>query len=251
MKEKKGIRDLYDDDKIKGFWIWTWGDGWVGPYFDNELWINLNEFVIRDFVLNPEQNEEEIFMKYAVNHLKLSDADAEKLRELCLLSTDAVYYGQASQYLNVNTWWIRDQYLTAINLDQVVRKGLQEKILAEKHENLKIWKRMEQIAYEIQMDNPEDQSFLQVSTTYGRIKYEIIDLIWQMQIMLAENEAGQKLDKEMIKATMVAYDDKWAEWTFLKKQNPNCPTLYEDYRSVYCGPPFQVSLDILKALINE
>ena len=251
MKEKKGIRDLYDDTKIKGFWTWTWGDGWVGPYFDNELWINLNEFVIRDFVLNPKQNEEEIFNKYAVNYLKLSDADAGKLRELCLLSTDAVYYGQASRYFYANPWWCRDQYLTAIDLGEVINKGIKEKVLFEKQENLMVWKKIEQIAYEINLPDSKDQSFLQVSTTYARIKYEIIDLIWQMQIMLAENEAGQKLDKEMIIAAINAYENKWEEWTSLKKNNPSCPTLYEDHRAVHCGPPFQTSLNKLKDLISE
>jgi len=52
---KKGIQDLFNDPKIKGFWIWTWGDGWVGPYFDNELWINLNEFVLRDLLLTQNK----------------------------------------------------------------------------------------------------------------------------------------------------------------------------------------------------
>ena len=70
MTEKKGIQDLYDNPLIKGFWIWTWGDSWQGPYFGNELWVNLNEFVLRSFVLNPSQSEEEIFYDYALNHLQ-------------------------------------------------------------------------------------------------------------------------------------------------------------------------------------
>ena len=251
MKEKKGIRDLYDDPKIKGFWTWTWGDGWVGPYFDNELWINLNEFVLREFILNPKQNEEEIFFNYAQQNLKLSQEDAEKFRELCLLSTDAVYYGQASRYFYANPWWVRDQYLTAIDLSEVITKGVKEEVLAEKKENLKVWKQIEKLAYEIKIPDSEDQSFVQVSTTYGRIKYEIIGLIWQLQIMIAEHEAGQELDKEMIIAAINAYENKWDEWTLLKKQNPNCPTLYEDHRSVHCGPPFQTSLVRLKETILE
>lgn len=251
MKEKKGIRDLNDDPKIKGFWTWTGGDGWVGPYFDNELWMNLNEFVIRDYVMNPKQSEEEIFNKYAINHLKLSEADAEKLRTLSLLSTDAVYYGQASRYFKADPWWCRDQYFTAINLSEVINKGIKEKVLMEKQENLKIWKKIEQLAYEITLPNPEDQSFLQVSTTYARIKYEIMALIWQMQIMLAEHEAGQELEREIIIDTIDAYKNKWKEWTSLKKNNPNCPTLYEDHRSVHCGPPFQTSLVKLQEIIRK
>ena len=54
---------------------------------------------------------------------------------------------------------------------------------------------MEQIVNEIQITDPNDQWFLKVSTTYGRIKYEIVDLIWQLQIMIVKHEAGQELNK--------------------------------------------------------
>lgn len=251
MEEKKGIRDLIDDPKIKGFWTWTWGDGWVGPYFGNEFWINLNEYVLRSYVLNPKQSEEEIFLDYALQHLKLSQEDAEKFRELCLLSTDAVYYGQASRYFKTRPWWCRDQYLTAIDLSQVITKGIKEEVLVEKKENLKIWKQIEELTYEIKIPDSEDQSFVRVSTTYGRIKYEIIDLIWQMQILLAEDAAGKELEKAIVIDAINAYEDKWEEWVNLKRNNPNCPTLYEDHRSVHSGPPFQTSLSKLKDLVLE
>jgi hypothetical protein len=252
MKDpKKGIRDLYNDPKIKGFWIWTWGDGWVGPYFDNELWINLNEFIIRSFAKNPKQKEVDIFEQYTRLHLKLTKEDGRKFRELCLLSEDAVYYGQASQYFYANAWWCRDQYLTAINLTQVVSAGIMEKVLAEKKINTAIWYKMEQLSKEIKLPNPDDQEFLRVSTTYGRIKYEVIEMIWQMQIMLAENKTGKHIDKEEIKKALSLYDQKWKEWEQLKKQHPSCPTLYSDDIAVNCGPPFQESVTLLKNSIEK
>jgi len=36
----KDLRDLYNDKKIKRFLDLDLGDGWYGPYFDNELWLN-------------------------------------------------------------------------------------------------------------------------------------------------------------------------------------------------------------------
>ncbi len=249
--DRKGIRDLYDDSKIKGFWIWTWGDRWVGPYFDNELWIDLNEFILRDYVLNPDQTEEEIFNKYSTKHLKLTTEDAQKLRKLCLLSEDAVYYGQASKYFHANPWWCRDHYLTSINLNEVVTKDLKENVLEEKRQNLENWHKMEKLAYEIKMTNPEDQEFLQVSTTYGRIKYEVIEQLWRIQIMMAEVEQGQELDKNDAGDALEKYATKWEEWTQLKKQHPSCPTLYVDHESVHCSPPFQTSIDKMKALIAK
>ncbi len=252
MTEKKGIRDLYSDPKIKGFWIWTWGDSWEGPYFGNELWVNLNEYILRSFIQNPEQEEKDIFYDYALQHLKLSHKDADKLRELCLLSTDAVYYGQESKYFEApNTWWVRDHYLTSISLKGIVEKNLQEEVIAEKEEHIKSWYKMEQLASEIKLNDPDDQKFLLVSTIYGRIKYEIIEQIWRIQIILAEYETGKKIDKEYAQKCMDTYALKWEEWTWLKTENPSCPTLCIDYRAVHCGPPFQTSLIKLKNLIKN
>ncbi|MBN1187935.1 MAG: hypothetical protein JXB49_37015 [Bacteroidales bacterium] len=247
MTDKKGIRDLYDNSQIKGFWIWTWGDSWQGPYFGNELWVNLNEYVLRSYILNPKQTEEEIFYNYALNHLHLSQSDADKLRELCLLSTDAVYYGQASKYFEeddfwMRDWWVRDHYFTAINLSNIVKRNLQKEIITEKEDNIRKWYQMEKLASEIKMNDPEDQKFLQVSTTYGRIKYELIEQIWRVQIILAENEAGKNIDKDYAQKCIDTYMQKWKEWEQLKKDYPSCPTLYIDNWSEHCGPPFQTSL---------
>ena len=93
-----------------------------------------------------------------------------------MLSTDAVYYGQASKHLSVN-WWIRDHYFTALKLQKVVENNQQEEVIEEKAENIKTWYKMEQLASEIKLNNPDDQTFLQVSTTYGRIKYELAEQI--------------------------------------------------------------------------
>ncbi len=251
MREPKGIQDLYTDEKIKGFWIWTWGDSWQGPYFGNELWVNLNEFVLRSYALNPNQTEEEIFYDYAINHLKLSQQSAEKFRELNLLSTDAVYYGQETSYFDKpNTWWVRDHYFTAIDLKEIVEKGVQKKVIEEKMEYLQSWYKMERLAMDIEMKNENDQKFLQVSTTYGRIKYELIEQIWRIQIVLAEHEAGQDIDADYVQQCINRYNEKWEEWRQLKKQNSCCPTLYVDDWAVHCGPPFQTSLVKLQALIN-
>jgi hypothetical protein len=211
--------------------------------------------VLRSYIQNPDRSEEEIFFSYACQLLELSREDAEKLRELCLLSTDAVYYGQASKYFEENDWlerdwWVRDHYFTAINLANIVERNLQEKAIAEKVENIKTWYKMEQLASEIIMNDPDDQKFLEVSTTYGRIKYELIELIWRIQIIQAEYDAGQGIDKTYAQKCIDTYEQKWEEWFQLKKENPSCPTLYIDHWSVHCGPPFQTSLDSLKGLIQ-
>ena len=247
----KDIRDLYNDKKIKGFWIWTWGDGWFGPYFDNELWIKLNEFVIRDYVLNPDQTEETIFNKYTIDHLKLSMSDGSKFRELCLLSVDAVFHGQETQLFNGEEWWCRDEFITGLNLDSAVIKNVQNAVLKEKKDNIKNWYHIEALSREIKMSNPEDQEFLEVSSTYGRIKYEIMEQVWIIQMMLSEQKINKApIDKKKASEAIAAYESKWVEWQKLKKDHACCPTLYDDSRAVHVSNPFQVSLSKLKEIVN-
>lgn len=252
LEERRGIRSLYDDPLIKGFWIWTWGDSWYGPYFSNELWVKLNEYVLRTFVKEPLRSEESIFMGYAIQHLGLDETDARKLREICLLSEDAVFYGQDSKIFKVGVWWCRDQYFTCVDLRKAAQHGVVQKLIAEKDENLKRWYRMEKLSRQITMPNAEDQTFLQVSITYGRIKYELIDIIWKVQALLAENEVnGKSIDPHEAKFLLDAYDEKWSEWETLKRENPCCPTLYEDWRAVNVSHPFQESVQFLKQLLDN
>ncbi|RIJ46507.1 hypothetical protein D1614_18805 [Maribellus luteus] len=250
--DRKGIADLYHETQVRGVNIWTWGDGWKGPYFDSELWINLNEYILRNYALNPENDELLLFNQYAKSELGIKGGDIARFRELCLLSEDAAYYGQSSRYFKVNSWWCRDQFLTGINLKEVVKKDIKEKVLAEKAEAVAAWHRIEELAYEIQMPDKDNESFLRVSSTYGRIKYEIISMIWQMQVLLAEQELGKIVDMEVAAKLYNDFDEKWQEWEELKKKNANCPTLYEINNSIYCGyPPFTHSLQKLESIIKS
>ncbi|WP_244901813.1 hypothetical protein [Croceivirga radicis] len=251
MEVKKGLIDLYEDSKIKGVWTWTGGDGWVGPYFDNELWMDLNEYIIRTFVHNPKKTEEDIFMDYAINQLKLSDLDAKKFRQLNLLSTDAVYYGQASKHFFADTWWCRDHYLSAIDLKEVVRKEIIDKVLNEKEKNLENWYLMEKLAQEITIPKPELDSFLKVSTTYGRIKYEIMAIIWKIQIAKAKVDLKRPINHEKVQEYIKDYRSKWQEWVQLKKDYPNCPTLYVDHTSMHTNEPFQETLIFFDSFLKS
>lgn len=251
--QKKGLRDLYDKENVRGFWTWTWGDGWGGPYFDNELWIKLNEYVIRNFTLTPERSEEEIFNEYATDVLHLSKADVKRFRELNLLSEEACYYGQHTQLFNHTIWHTRDHFLACLELDNAAKNGVVEQALEEKHENLKRWYRIEELAREIKLESAEDQEFLEVSTTYGRIKYEIYEQIWIMELMIAENAVnGTNIDREKAQIAISAYDKKFEEWRKLKADYACCPTLYIDYRvKAPIATPFKSNLDKLRKYVTS
>ncbi|MGY6649542.1 hypothetical protein [Wenyingzhuangia sp. IMCC45574] len=254
MKEKKGIRDLYNNKQVKGFYTWTWGDGWFGPYFGNEFWMDLNAHVIQQFAQHPLKSEEDIFNDYAKNVLQMTPKNIKKLRELCMLSVDAVFKGQATSIQRTSPWWIRDHFFTALNMGVFVKKGVDKQVLAEKKENLKSWYKMEKLANSIQLPNKEDEDFIKVSTTYGRIKYELIELIYRTQILFARMELkGEALDRKEAQTIVNTYKAKWDEWFQLKRDNSNCPTLYVDYESIHCqgNKPFITSIQQLEQLLTK
>ncbi len=250
---RRGISSLYSDSKVKGFWIWTWGDGWWGPYYDNELWVNLNEYVIRTFAQNPKRSEESIFKEYATKHLGLSEKDAEKLRELSLLSEPAVFYGQDTQLFAINIWSVRDQFFPAVDMSGAVKKGVQEAARKEKRDNIARWYKIERLAKEITMPNSEDDEFLHVSATYGRIKYELLEQLWNIQIMFADNQINKTpFDVKSAHKAIETYETKWAEWVALKKKYACCPTLFEDHKIDHIRGmvPFRENLEKLKKETN-
>lgn len=253
MENKKGLRDLYTNKQVKGIWTWTWGDGWYGPYFGNEFWMDLNAQVIREFAKNPLKTEEEIFNDYTANILKMTPNNSAKLRELCMLSVKAVFKGQATSLQYMQPWWIRDHFFSAQDMSIYVKKGVDKEVLIEKKENLKTWYKMEKIANSIELPNKEDEDFIRVSTTYGRIKYELIELIFRTQILFARMEINAaRFDSKEAKYILKRYQQKWDEWHQLKRKNANCPTLYIDYEAIHCqgNKPFVVSINQLEQLIN-
>ena len=48
------VRDLYQQSPLLfGIWTWSRGGGWEGPYLKNELWPDLNAWVMAQWALNP------------------------------------------------------------------------------------------------------------------------------------------------------------------------------------------------------
>ena len=247
MKEKRGLRDLLDKKIVQGVSIWPWGDGWDGPYFDNELWVNLNEYVLRNWVKNPERSEVYYFNQYAKEIQDMDDNGAKDFRKLVMLATDGAFFGQQSTVVPVSPWWCRDHNLTTVNLDKLVKSGNVKECMAEKARAVAMWEEAEALSKKITLKDPRDTKFMRVSTTYGRIKYQIFEQLWRIQLLLAtERIKKTPLDEDSAKAAVVAYDHAFEEWRQLKYDNPCCPTLYIDYYARYGGHPFQRVLKPLK-----
>lgn len=228
--ECRGLRSLNDNRLVRGFWLWTWGDGWNGPFFDNELWLRLNEAVVRGFALHPDKSEEEIFNGYARNALGLSDADVFRFRAFCLATEDAVYKGQHTDpgYNSNDMFWCRDNHFCPFNLDMAASAGILSRVLKEKRSNLDVWRRLEQEICAVKFRNAEDRHFAALSTTYGRIKYEVSEIVWRIAALLAEEKSGNgSLNRDDVSAILSELDEKYKEWDALAESDPACPTLYE------------------------
>ena len=225
----RGLRDVITNQLCAGVWTWSRGGGWEGPFLKNELWCDLNAYVVAEFAKNPTHGEEEIFNEYAREKLKLSAADTDKFRELNLLSAKAVLRGQLTTLgAKINVWWARDHFFDEPDLSDFIKKGLVEKALAEKAESVAMWRRMEQLAHEIRFADTNTQEFVQVSAAYGRIKYEIIQQAWTVLFAGKLGKKSGQPDRKKIRAAIARYDALWNEWRSLAEQHVCCATIYKD-----------------------
>jgi len=227
--QPKGLRDVVTNQLCAGVWTWSRGGGWEGPYLKNELWCDLNAYVVAEFAKNPNRTEEEIFNDFARTKLKITDADVKKFRELNLLSEKAVLRGQLTTLgANVNVWWARDHFFDEPDLSDFIKKGLVDKALAEKAESVAMWRRIEQLAREIRFVDTNTQEFVEVSATYGRIKYEIIQEAWTVLFAAKIVDKSAQPNREKIHAAIERYDALWKEWRSLAEKHACCATLYKD-----------------------
>ena len=207
-----------------GIWTWSRGGGWGGPYIKNELWCELNAWVMANWAVDPAQSEEAVFNRYASEELQLSPEDVLKFRKLCLLSAQAVIRGRNSTFRDMNPWWTRDQGIgwprPNVNPDPVK----QQRNLAQKDESIEMWKEIVQLAEQINWPDQRTRDHAISSSKYGLHLYEI----FRSLIYLADAEA--KGDIKAMKHQIREYDTAWEKYTSLAEQYPQISTLFtKDY----------------------
>ncbi len=196
----------------------------------------MNAYVVSKWAQHPSRSEETIFREYASRELGLKDADIDRFRELCLLSANGVLRGQYSLLGSVNVVWERDQYLGGLGqlggaFNNFVKRGLVEKVIAEKAEAVAIWRRIETLARQVHMPDSAMKEHLVTSCTYGRIKYEIIEKGWTIMLLGMVGDKAGRYDKPRVAGAIKAYDRLWDEWKTLEKSSPSCATIYKNH---YC-----------------
>lgn len=228
-----------------GVWTWTRGGGWMGPYITNELWCELNYYVFTTWGKDTSRSEEEIFNEYATKVLKLSKEDAAHFREIALLSDPGVLHGRMSTEISgFDPWWIRDQFMGGVDVpdskgnmsstwgrlrrdfDKIISEGLLDKALAEKDYCVDIWNQIEEHSKQITSGDEKLQDYIRVSSTYGRIKYDIIRQGWTVMLLGMDGDKSGEYNKEAILAAKERYDALWIEFKELKENNEQCASLY-------------------------
>ncbi|MDP4208989.1 MAG: DUF5703 domain-containing protein [Bacteroidota bacterium] len=214
------INDIVKKNNIlSGLWTWTRGGGWEGPYITNELWCDLNAWVMAQWANNPAEPEESIFNRYASQVLHLSDTDCVKFRKLSLLSADAVIRGIRSVSQNMNPWWTRDQYIGWPVLPDNTQAV--DDILREKDESVAMWQQIVKLSKEISFPDKATGNYTVVSSKYGLCLYRIYRSVFN----LAAVEKGTRGKAELTK-WIDEYDKAWKDYEELKTSYPECSTLY-------------------------
>jgi hypothetical protein len=232
-KKPKGLKDLLDNPLFVGVWTWSRGGGWRGPYIKNEFWTDLNTYVIANWARNPKRSEEDVFNEFARKKAGIKDPEhLKRFRKLALLSAAGVLRGHTSMIHPVNPWWARDHKIIFNNLSKdfqkIIEKGLVEDVLKEKDESVAMWQEIEKLSRELKVADGELAEHIRTSSTYGRIKYDIIRQGWIVSLLGMVGDKTGKYDENRIADAIRKHDQLRQEWERLKREHPSCATLYGD-----------------------
>lgn len=251
------LNDIKNNPLFRGVWSWSRGGGWKGPYITNELWCDINAYVISQWANHTNVPEASIFNQY-MDTLHLQGTNRKKFRELCLLSAKAIIRGHGSISLPVDSswvWWMRDQFLAGIDskpdsasfpseglLNEMFKTYYQKNMLLqsvkEKQEAVQLWESIVKLSQAIQVPDTIIKNQLIVSSMYGLILHRIIAAGWKTMAFGFIGDRTGIYNKAIIKQAAQDYYAAWDAFKDLKKQNQQCATLYEPYAFVYAKPDY-------------
>jgi hypothetical protein len=212
-----------------GLWTWTRGGGWEGPYIKDELWPELNAWVLAQWAANPAQSEEQIFRRFATERLKLTPQDADRFRRLALASSDAVLRGRAPDRNEHTIWWTRDQYINGPVFEKNTSPAARDRILAWRDQSVALWREIVALSDEIQFPDAATADHVRVSSRYGLHLYRIYQAAWHLAVLTPKGPRPE------IDRWLAAYDAAWKDYRALPATSPLCATLYSEKGSPHHG----------------
>jgi hypothetical protein len=222
----RSLSDLAADPRFVGLWTWSRGGGWDGPTIQDELWCDLNAYVLSGFARDTGRTEASLFEQYGREVLKLDAGDTQVLRGICLTSAAAVLRGQLSNLgASLDPWWARDDTLSAPHLGDFVDKGLVEAAIEEKRAAVAMWRDMAERMRQIRFADPRRQAFAEISARYGYFKYAVIASAWTALLLAEAGARDGAYQSDRIAQAVADYDRLWVEWRRLASDQPLCSTL--------------------------
>jgi hypothetical protein len=218
-----GFRAFIRSPLVEGLFGWSRGGGWYGPYIGSEFWIDLNITVLIRWLRNTSADEESIFHHY-LEELGFRRNSRMLLREISLLSSDAVLKGRYCAWGKVDKLWMRDDVIGGLKqlaggFDSLKKSGKIDEALREKEESVRLWKEIVRLSRQVEHEDESLVQFIRVSCRYGLILFSIVEKGWR--IMAAGNE-GLPVSGE----DMEDFERSREEYRNLKIDNPECPTLF-------------------------
>ena len=259
-KQTRGLRDILPHPLVDGIYTWTRGGGWYGPYVTsaNELWCDLNAYVIAAYGADVSQHEETIFNRYATEVLKLSEADAQRFRKIALLSLDGVLKGKCCEVWDTQpiadldcyptNQWMRDDVIHGYDLlkpvfDFLIRNDLVEASLQEKEEAVAVWSEILENGKAMECA-PELKAVILASCEYGYRFFSFLAAAWRLLLVAQTQEASGGRDAELLRELLEKVDSTWAHYGELPQEHSDAATLYRRQGWQWPGKPLPDGLEV-------
>jgi hypothetical protein len=240
----RSIRDLYNQSPLfHGIWTWSRGGGWEGPYLQNELWADLNTWVMAQWALDPAASEESVFNRYAVERLQLPTNQVANFRQLALLSAQAILRGNRSTGNHLNPWWTRDQYFRFPPLPP--NAAQKQTVLDDQDAAVAMWDQIVSLADGLTPANAVSQEALRSSTRYGQNLCRMFHAVVNLSALTTAGDPVQ------IKSRLAEYDACWTNYAALAQRYSNTIATYyvEPSRRTSVGTDPTVALPLFRAAV--
>lgn len=250
-----GLNEFIKDKNYRGVWTWSRGGGWGGPYINNELWIDLNAYVVAQWTQHPDKSEAEIFNDYATN-IGIAEKSLDAFRQIALLSSEAIMKGEYSTYGGVYLNWLRDNtyggltQLNEISTAHLTQPDNFNKYIAEKQQAVKLWEDIVSLSKQVDCKDEARTQFIKVSSLYGLYKYKVACYGWEIMLYGLKGERTGEFQKDKIIEALSKYDQTWKDWNALKAAYPLvCPSLYVENYGKNQVPGLGASVDHFRKLV--
>jgi hypothetical protein len=209
----QSLRYLWQNAPLmRGVWTWSRGGGWRGPYIQNELWCELNAWVMAQWALAPATSEATLFNRFATERLGLPAAQLPAFRRLCLLSAEAMWRWKRATNNGLTAGWSRDQYYTFPNLP--ASASAQAIVLADQDASVARFREIVELSRTLTPANPADREFIESSCLYGLRLLEIMRTVVNLKAAELAGNAFQT------KAWLDRHDEAWTAFLDLANLYP-------------------------------